>query len=98
MQTTVSCKRRRGRTPQGVAGPDYPYTLRLRDGRTLVVEIPGKWVTADRDGTPAFLPPAVEMVDRIRVLLGSVRAFSPPSPGYILTLRKALGLTQQQFA
>jgi DNA-binding transcriptional regulator YiaG len=87
-------KRRRRFEPTGL---DYPYTLRLRDGRTIVVEIPGKWVTTDRDGTPAFLPPAVEMIDRIRVLVSSVSAFSPPTPGYIATLRKALGLTQRQL-
>lgn len=93
--TAVQHKRKRGAFEP--TGPDYPYTLRLRDGRTLVVEIPGKWVTADRDGTPLFLPPAVEMIDRIRVLVSSVSAFSPPTPGYILTLRKALDLTQQQL-
>lgn len=97
MGTVAFKKQAKNRGLLKPTGPDYPYTLRLRDGRTLVVEIPGKWVTADRDGTPAFLPPAVEMIDRIRVLVSSVRSFSPSTPGYIAALRKALNLTQKQF-
>jgi DNA-binding transcriptional regulator YiaG len=50
----------------------------------------------DRDGEAAFLPQAVELLDRVQVLAMSVFD-RPPSPGYITTLRKALGLTQQQL-
>lgn len=97
MSTTALAGRGRTRGSGKVAAADCPYTLRLRDGRTLVVEIPGKWTMVDRDGAAALLPPAVQMLDRIRVLLSKVSAFLPLTPGYITTLRKALGLTQQQF-
>jgi len=76
--------------------PDFPYTMRLPDGRTLCVAIPGRWVTADRNGTPAFLPEGVAFLDRVRALF--LPMFDcPPSPGYIARLREGLGLTQQQF-
>jgi DNA-binding XRE family transcriptional regulator len=101
--------RRRGRpkpdprraTPRpGSAGapapPDYPYILALPDGRRVLVEVPGKWVTADRDGSPAFLPPAVAYLDRVLVLAMSSDA-RPPTPGCLATLRRALGMTQAQF-
>jgi len=77
------------------ARPDYPYTMRLADGRTLFVEVPGKWVTADRDGRPAFTAGGVRFLDRVRVL--ALRLDRTPSPGYITTLREALGLTQKEL-
>jgi hypothetical protein len=70
--------------------------MRLPDGRTLCVEVPGRWVSADRDGTPAFLPEAVEFLDRIRALFVSALD-RPPSPGYITRLREAIGMTQKEF-
>ena len=76
--------------------PDYPFTMRLRDGRTLVVEVPGRWMTVDRDGSPAFLIDAVRFLDRVQVLAMSVLDRAP-SPAYIATLREALGLTQARF-
>jgi DNA-directed RNA polymerase specialized sigma24 family protein len=63
----------------------------------LFVDVPGRWVTTDRDGTPAFLPVGVRFLDRLRVLALSVLD-RPPSPGYITTLREALGYTQREFA
>ena len=89
--------KRRGPGPNPkLMQPDYPYTMRLPDGRTLCVEVPGRWMATDRDGTPAFEPEAVRFLDRIRA------AFLPvvnkaPSPGFLMTLREALGLTQRQF-
>jgi len=74
---------------------DLPYTMKLPDGRTLYVEVPGRWVAADRDGQPAFKPQAVDFLDRVRAL--AVKLDRPPSPGYITALREALGLTQQEF-
>jgi DNA-binding XRE family transcriptional regulator len=70
--------------------------MRLPDGRTLCVEVPGRWTTADRDGTPAFLPEGVAFLDRIRALFTSTLDRAP-SPGYITRLREALGMTQEQF-
>ena len=89
-------QRRGRRTQPCLCQPDYAYTMKLRDGRTLFVEVPGRWMTRDRDGTPGFLLPAVRFLDRIRVLAMSVLDRAP-SPAYIATLREALGLTQARF-
>jgi len=78
------------------AQPDYPYTMKLPDGRTVYVEVPGCWVTRDRGGKIAFMPQAVRLLDRVRAL--AVRLDRPPSPGYITALREALGLTQKELA
>lgn len=91
-------RKRRGRKPAAaLSNPDFPYTMRLPDGRTLLVEIPGRWVTADRDGTPAFLPEGAALLDRIRALATSAVTPGRPSPGYITRLREGLGMTQAQF-
>jgi hypothetical protein len=75
---------------------DYPLAMRLPDRRTLLVEVPGRWVTADRDGTPAFLPEAVRFLDRIRAAFLPVRDRAP-SPAFLTALREGLGLTQEEF-
>lgn len=88
---------RRGRPPAAqLARPDYPFTMKLPDGRTLFVEVPGRWMTQDRGGAPAFLPDAVKFLDRVQALAMSALDRCP-SPGYFTTLREALGLTQAQF-
>lgn len=75
--------------------PDVPWTMRLADGRTIAVEIPGRWTTQDRDGSLALLPPAVRFLDQLQVAFSPLR--TPPSPPYIRTLREALGLTQTEL-
>jgi DNA-binding transcriptional regulator YiaG len=93
---TKEMKRRRGRPPAAqLSNPDFPYTMKLPDGRTLYVEVPGRWMTQDRDGSPAFLPGAVRFLDRIQAL--AQRLDRPPSPGFITSLREALGMTQAEF-
>lgn len=88
--------RRRGRLPAAqLANPDFPYTMKLADGRTLYVEVPGRWMTRDRDGSPAFLPGGVAFLDRVRAL--AIKLDRPPGPGFITALREALGLTQKEF-
>lgn len=95
--TTGTYQRRRGPGPaKALSRPDLPYTMKLRDGRTLFVEIPGRWVTADCDGSPALLPQAVRLLDRVQALATSI-ADRPPSPGFILSLREGLGYTQKEF-
>jgi DNA-binding transcriptional regulator YiaG len=69
--------------------------MKLPDGRTLYVEVPGRWMTQDRDGTPAFLPEAVRFLDRVQALAQTLTR--APSPGFITSLREALGLTQKEF-
>lgn len=96
MTTSTQRKWRRGTPPSPqLNNPDLPYTMKLPDGRTLYVEVPGRWVTKDRDGTPALLLKAVEFLDRVRAL--AIKLDRPPSPGFITALRKALGLTQAEF-
>lgn len=88
---------KRGRKPSAqLTRPDVPYTMKLPDGRTLFVEIPGRWTTQDRDGSVAFLPPAVAFLDKLRALASKLDR--PPSPGFITALRAALGLTQAKMA
>ena len=87
---------RRGRAPNlQVQQPNQPHTIKLPDGRTLFVEIPGRWTSRDRDGSILFLPPAIRFLDRLRSL--ALKLDQPPTPGYITTLREALGMTQSQF-
>lgn len=75
--------------------PDLPYAMRFADGRTLAVEVPGRFVVRDRDGEVAFTPEGVRFLDRLRSLFMPLdRA---PSPGFIRTLREAIGLTQEAF-
>jgi DNA-binding transcriptional regulator YiaG len=52
-------------------------------------------VTADRDGKPALRPDGVAFLDRLCAL--AIRLDRPPSPGYIVALREALGMTQKEF-
>ena len=96
MTDSRSAKKRRGRPPAAqLSKPDLPFTMKLPDGRTLFVEVPGRWVTEDRDGSPALLPEAVRFLDRVQAL--AQRLDRPPSPGFITSLREALGLTQAEF-
>ncbi|MDM8005506.1 MAG: helix-turn-helix domain-containing protein [Phycisphaerae bacterium] len=98
MTTTVKKRYRRGTKPNpALSRPDHPYTMKLPDGRTLFVEVPGRWVTADRSGAAAFLPEGVRFLDRVRALATSALD-RPPSPGFITALREALGLTQKELA
>lgn len=95
--TAQGVKNRRGRpAARKLSRPDYPFTMKLPDGRMLFVEVPGRWTTTDRGGEIALLPEAVRFLDRLQVLAMSVLD-RPPSPGYITTLREALGLTQEQL-
>ena len=96
MSTQPATRKRRGRPPAAqLSNPDFPYTMKLFDGRTLYVEVPGRWMTEDRDGSPAFLPEAVRFLDRVQALAQPLDR--PPSPGFITSLREALGLTQAEF-
>jgi DNA-binding XRE family transcriptional regulator len=69
--------------------------MKLPDGRTVYVEVPGRWVMKDRGGETAFLPDGVAFLDRVRAL--AMKLNRAPSPGYITTLREALGMTQAEM-
>lgn len=75
--------------------PGVPYTMKLADGRTVFVEVPGRMATRDRDGEAAFTPEGVKFLDRVRAL--AMQPTSAPSPAFLLSLREALGLTQAQL-
>jgi len=69
--------------------------MKLPDGRTLYIEVPGRWTSTDRSGETTFLPEAVRFLDQVRVL--AMKPVRKPGPGYITTLREALGLTQAEL-
>lgn len=97
MIRTSDKKWRRGRPrPQVLSQIDVPYTMKLADGRTVYVEVPGRFATMDRSGQVAFTPDGVRFLDHVRALM--IEAGTAPSPGYITSLREALGLTQQELA
>ena len=74
----------------------YPYTLRLADGRYVFVELPPGGVTRGVDGEIELRPSAVRVLDRVRAMAGEVP--DQPTPGWVRTLREALGLTQAALA
>lgn len=73
-----------------------PYTMSLPDGMTVFVRIPRDYVTYDRTGEMMFTPQGGHFLDRIRAL--AMETPQSPSPGYIVTVRQALKLTQAEFA
>src|SRR3954467_15136081 len=86
-------------TGKGLPGErraDVPYTMRLADGRTVFVLVPGAWTEVDVSGQVAFTPSAVRLLDRVRALAMAMPV--SPTPGFFRTLRGALGLTQSQLA
>lgn len=91
MTATNRTTRKRG----GDAAEDVPYTMRLPDGRTLFVAVPAEWCERDAGGETLFRPEAARFLDRVRVMAMKVPA--KPTPGHILTIREALGLTQVAF-
>jgi len=74
---------------------DVPYTMRLPDDRTVFVLVPAEWCARDRSGEITFKPEAVRFLDRVQVM--AMKTPTTPTPGFIRTLREALGLTQQQL-
>jgi DNA-binding XRE family transcriptional regulator len=83
-------------TRRSAASQDLPYAMKLADGRTLAVEVPGRWVVTDRGGEICFTPEGVRFLDRLRALFMPLdRA---PTPGFLRTLREALGMSRAEFA
>lgn len=73
----------------------YPYSMRLADGRHLFIELPPGSVTRDPDGELVLRPQAARLIDRMRVMARDLP--DRPTPGWIRTLREALGLTQREM-
>ena len=98
MTTTRTMRklRRGGRlTRKELLAPGVPYTMKLSDGRTVFVEVPGRMALRDRGGETAFTPEGVRFLDRVRAL--ALQPAATPSPAFLAALREALGLTQAQL-
>jgi DNA-binding transcriptional regulator YiaG len=75
-------------------GMDLPYALTVDGVGVLAIRLLADWVKADRSGQPLLLPPAVRAIDRLRAVFASR---TPITPGFLVSLREALGLNQQEF-
>ena len=75
-------------------GTDLPYVVPMDGGSMLALLLPAAWLKADRSGAPLLLPPAVRALDRLRATFASEAALTP---GFIVSLREAMGLTQEEF-
>ena len=71
----------------------HPHVIRLPDGRTVFVEVPAEYVRRDRTGQTGFSVAGVKFLDRIRAVASEPG--NRPTPGHIVALREALGLTQK---
>ncbi|MFM9957270.1 MAG: helix-turn-helix domain-containing protein [Phycisphaerales bacterium] len=85
---------KRTNTTRAVAD-DVPFTAKLPDGRTMFVLVPAKWCAMDASGEVLFKPDAIRLLDRVQAM--AMRTPKAPTPGYVRTLREALGLTQTQL-
>ncbi len=92
-------KRPKARRDQRRSGhdeqPDVPYMMKLPDGRSLYVEVPGRYCVRDRSGRVAFTPDGVRFLDRVRALAMPLN--TPPRPTFLSNVRQALGMTQAEF-
>ena len=86
----------RGTPSAALLRQDLPYTLKLADGRRVYVEVPGRWTVRDRSGQIGFTLQGARFLDRIRALM--IKADGPSTPGYLRSMRQALGLTQEELA
>lgn len=75
--------------------PSMGYVMRLPDGKSVYLELPDEYVSRDRGGQLLLKPPAIRHMDEVRAI--AMRAIAQPSPAYLMTLREALGFTQQEF-
>jgi DNA-binding transcriptional regulator YiaG len=74
---------------------DLPFVAKLGEGSMVAISLPASWVKADRSGEPLLLPPAVRALDRLRALFSDQDKLTP---GFIVSLREAMCLTQEQYA
>jgi DNA-binding transcriptional regulator YiaG len=75
-------------------GMDLPYVLPFGEHGMLAISLRAAWLKPDRSGRPLLLPPAVRALDRLRAIFTTQQNLTP---GFIISLREALGLTQDQF-
>ena len=60
----------------------------------LAISLRAAWLKPDRSGRPLLLPPALRALDRLRAVFATQEKLTP---GFIVSLREAMGLTQEQF-
>lgn len=60
----------------------------------LAVALRAEWLKPDRTGQPLLLPAAVRALDRLRAVFASVEKVTP---GFIISLREGMHLTQTEF-
>lgn len=77
------------------AGDSVGYVMRLPDGRRVYLELPEAYVSRDRGGQLLLRPPAVRMLDEVRAL--AMQRVDRPTPAYLVTLRGAVDMTQEEF-
>jgi len=82
-------------SPTWKPGMDLPYVVPLGEHGMLAIRLRAAWLKADRSGRPLLLPPAVRALDRLRATFTAPAALTP---GFVISLREAMGLTQSQFA
>lgn len=75
-------------------GMDLPYVVSFGENAMLAISLRAAWLKADRSGGPLLLPPAVRALDRLRAVFTTQARITP---GFVISLREAMGLTQQQF-
>jgi DNA-binding transcriptional regulator YiaG len=75
-------------------GMDLPYVVSFGKDSMLAISLRAAWLKADRTGRPLLLPPAVRALDRLRAIFTNQAKMTP---GFIVSLREALGLTQEEF-
>jgi DNA-binding transcriptional regulator YiaG len=74
-------------------GSDLTYAIQTDDG-ILAISLKAEWLRADPDGQPLLGPQAVRTLDRLRATFYTPNKVTP---GFILSLREAMGLTQTEF-
>lgn len=73
---------------------ELPYVIPWVNGGMLAIALPPEWLKADRSGKPLLLPPAIRAIDRLRAVFAKQEKVSP---GFIISLREGMGLTQAEF-
>jgi DNA-binding transcriptional regulator YiaG len=76
-------------------GTDLPYVMPFGERGMLAISLRAAWLKPDRSGRPLLLPPAVRALDRLRAVFAAQEIITP---GFISSLREAMGFTQDQFA
>ena len=75
-------------------GADLDYILPLGQGQMVAVRLPASSLRADRGGRPVLLPSGIRILDRIRSVF---QQKTRVTPGFVVSLREAMGLTQEAF-